>query len=102
MLSTPQEGSVLLHGVPRLRRWGGEKRRKSRTAMFGSCLIGVYSAPNGTTHFVASSLLFGQTFHDSRIASCSSNTWKVSVILAALVKSPEELTFKSGTCAAAR
>lgn len=40
--------------------------------MFGSRLLGVYSAANGTTHFVASSLLLGHMLNVSRTPSVSS------------------------------
>jgi hypothetical protein len=40
--------------------------------MFGSRLLGVYSAANGMTHLVASSLLLGQMLNVSRTPSVSS------------------------------
>ena len=76
--------------VPQAGRVGGI--RELHTVMFGRCFIGVYRAPKGTTLLVASSLLFGQTFHDSLIASASSNCWKASAILAALATSHKEST----------
>lgn len=53
------------------------------TGMFGSRLLGLYIAPNGTMHFAASSLLLGQTFQDSRTASTSSRLAKS--VMAAVV-----------------
>jgi hypothetical protein len=40
--------------------------------MLGRRLLGVYSAAKGTTHFVASNLLFGHMLNVSRTPSVSS------------------------------
>lgn len=44
--------------------------------MLGNRLLGVYTAANGITHLVASSLLFGHRFHVRRIPSVSSGAVK--------------------------
>jgi hypothetical protein len=49
------------------------RSRLQRTGMFGRRLLGVYTAAKGMTHFVASSLLFGQMFQVSRTPSMSSS-----------------------------
>lgn len=50
------------------------------TGMFSNSLLGVYSAANGITHFVASTRLFGQIFHVSRTASTFSSSWKSAIL----------------------
>ena len=60
-----------------------DRKHHPLTGMLGSRLIGVYSAPNGTTLFVASRRLFGQTFQDRRMASASSSCWNASAMAVA-------------------
>lgn len=52
--------------------WGHLVPAQAPTGMLGSRLLGVYSAAKGTTHLVASSLLFGHMLKVSRTPSVSS------------------------------